>query len=447
MTTTAAFLKERASAANHALHPTRRSAFQYLSEQGFPTSHEESWKYTRLAPILAVPFQQAPPGADHRLSVDAIDQLAGHFSDTRLIFVNGHFSHELSSIGSLSDGVCVTHMATLPQDDPTQGMMNSMLPGTGAQAHPFEALNTALSEDGALIRIPKNIVVQEPISLIFLCDVGETPLMSHPRVWVVAEPGSCASIIEVYTGILNHLYFTNTVMNVQVKEGAEITRYKIQNEAEKAFHLSRVNVHQARGSRFVSHGVAWGAAIGREEINVALTAPEAEVALNGLYLPHQEQYLDHPVLVDHLAPHCKSHQFYKGVMTEKGRGGFYGQIVVQPGAMKTDAGQTNKNLLLSETAQVDTRPRLEIFADDVKCAHGAAVGQLDEEAVFYLCSRGLPQKEARGVLTYAFANEMADRMPLMPVRSYVKQMLSTRFGNISADTGNNPCDEYTPFEV
>ncbi len=440
MTTTAAFLKELPHReTGGGLDSLRQSALQYVSDSGFPTYKDESWKYTRIAPILEVPFKLPQAKTDHCLSIEAIDRLAGRFGEIQLIFINGHFAPELSSLGLLPRGVRVTNIASIlsggeaspPWPSPTRGEGRE---GKGQFLHAFMALNTALTEDGAFIQIPENTIVEQPIHLVFLSDVGETPIMSHPKSIVLAGAKSRATIVEVYTGVLDHLYFTNTVTDIILDEGANIMHYKVQNEAPRAFHIALLNVRQGSGSRFTSHGVALGAALARQEVNVALTAPDAQVALNGLYLPRDGQYLDHPILVDHIAPHCTSHQFYKGIIEGKGRGGFYGRVIVRPGAMKTDANQTNKNLVLSESAQVDTRPRLEIFADDVKCAHGAAVGQLDEKAVFYLCSRGIPEQAARGMLTYAFANEMVERIPLIPLRSYIKQMLASRFSTHDVDS-------------
>ncbi len=430
MTTTAAFLKERPNReTGRALNPLRQLAFQYVSDYGFPTVKDESWKYTRVAPILEVPFKLTQEATNHCLSPEAVQRLSGRFPGAQLVFINGHFAPELSSLDSLPPGVRVRNLAAVlaagGEDELLEPILSRL--SQGQFLHAFMALNIALTEDGVLIRIPENTIIEEPISLIFLSDVGATPLMSHPKSIILAGAKSRATIIEVYTGVLDHPYFTNTVTDIILDQDADVTHYKIQNEAEKAFHIGLLNIQQDRGSRFAAHGIALGAAIARQEVNVALTAPDAEVVLDGLYLPRDGQYLDHPILIDHIAPHCRSYQFYKGVMEGAGRGGFYGRVIVRPGAMKTDASQTNKNLLLSESAQVDTRPRLEIFADDVKCAHGAAVGQLDEEAVFYLCSRGIPQKAARGLLTYAFANEMAERIPLIPLRSHVKQMLASRF--------------------
>ncbi len=419
------------------LNRLRQAAFQRISDHGFPTSKDESWKYIRIAPILNVPFKRTPPGINHCLSRDAVDQLAGNFGEIELVFVNGQFAPGLSSLAELPTGVQVMSLAAAfveacEEIEPILSRPFREPP----HPHAFTALNTALAEDGAFIKIPANTVIEKPIVLVFLSDspTAFSPVMSHPKVLVITGTGSRATIVEVHTGILDHLYFTNVVTDMILNEGAEIAHYKIQNETDKAFHIALLNVRQGRGSRFSSHVVALGAALSRHEVDVALLAPDAQVILDGLYLPRNGQHLDNPTRIDHVAPHCTSRQLYKGVIGEKGRGGFYGQVIVRPGAMKTDASQVNKNLLLSESAQVDTRPRLEIFADDVKCAHGAAVGQLDEEAIFYLRSRGTSVQAARGLLTYAFANEMLERIPLIPLRSHIKQLLASRFSTNDVDS-------------
>jgi Fe-S cluster assembly protein SufD len=234
-------------------------------------------------------------------------------------------------------------------------------------------------------------------------------------------------VVEVYTGILDNLYFTNAVTDILLEEGAHIEHYKVQNETRKSFHVALLNVRQERGSRFSSHLTGLGGAIGRHEVHVALMAEDAEATLNGLYLPDSGQYLDNPILVEHAAPRCTSRQLYKGVIDGEGRGGFYGRIIVEPDAMKTDARQSNKVLLLSESAQADTRPRLEILADDVQCAHGATVGQLNDEALFYLRSRGISLDNARGLLTYAFVSEMLNLIALKPLQSYLTELIFSRF--------------------
>ena len=403
----------------------RRSAFQWVAEQGFPTAKDEAWKYTRLGPILEVPFEPAEPAVSRRLSAGGIEQLAGDLGGARLVVVNGYFAPELSSLKTLPKGAQVMSLAAaLARDEELLAPFLSR--PFREQPHAFTALSAALAEDGALVRIPANTTIEEPIHLVFVSDTGASPLVSHPRCLVLAGPGSRATIVESYLGIPGDVYLTNAITDIVLKEGAVVEHYKLQNETETAFHIALLDVRQGRGSRFSSHSLALGASTARHEVRVRLEAEGAEVTLNGLYMPRGEQHLDNPTTIEHAAPHCTSRELYKGVVDGRGRGSFDGRIIVRPGAFKTDASQTNKNLLLSGSAQVDTRPRLEIFADDVKCTHGAAVGQLDAEAVFYLRSRGVPHGAARDLLTYAFANEMLGLLRVEVLRSRVEKMVAWR---------------------
>ena len=411
------------------LKELRRSAFEWVAERGFPTPKDDAWKYTRLGPILEVPFEPAKPATSHRLSATGIEQLAGDLGGARLVVLNGYFAPELSSLERLPAGVMVTSMAAALAND--EELLAPVLSRPfREQPHAFTALSAALAEDGALVRIPANTTIEEPIHIVMVSDTGALPLVSHPRCLVLAGPQSRATIVESYVGILGDVYLTNAVTDIVLEEGAVIEHYKLQNENQTAFHISLLDVRQGRGSRFSSHSLALGASTARHEVRVRLEAEGAEVTLNGLYMPNNEQHLDHPTTIEHAAPHCTSRELYKGIINGHGRGSFDGRIIVRPGAFKTDASQTNKNLLLSESAQVDTRPRLEIFADDVKCTHGAAVGQLDEDAVFYLRSRGVPHGAARDLLTYAFASEMLGLLRLETLRSRVERMVACRLGGV-----------------
>jgi Fe-S cluster assembly protein SufD len=412
------------------LKALRRAAFEWVGEHGFPTSKDEAWKYTRVAPILEIPFAPAEPGARCALSPGDVAELAGELGGPRLVFVNGYFVPELSALKNLPEGVKLSSLASVfaEEGEALESPLRWRLFGERPQA--FTALNVALSEDGAFIRIPARTTVEEPIHLVFISDAGATPLVSHPLSVVFAGAGSRATIVETHAGIAGGVYLSNAVTEIVLDEGAVVEHYKIQNEAESAFHLAFMDVRQGRASRFSAHSVAVGAALARHEVKVALEAPEAQVALNGLYLPRGRQLLDNPTTIEHAAPHCTSRQLYKGVVDGHGRGVFDGRIVVQPGAMKTDASQTNKNLLLSVSAQANTRPRLEIFADDVKCAHGAGVGQLDGEALYYLRTRGIPLQAARDLLTYAFASEMLELIQVPLLRSRVQQLLATRLTDV-----------------
>jgi len=290
----------------------------------------------------------------------------------------------------------------------------------------FNALNASLTVDGAFIRLAQGMVVGEPVHLVFVSRGGGSAEISNPRSVLLAGANSSATIIETYVGLPGEAYLTNSVTQFVLEDGAAIEHYKVQNEQDSAFHLAVLDVRQARDSRFISHAFAFGGRIARHEVNLELVGEGAETTLNGLFMPTGAQLHDNPTLIEHAAPHCTSRELYKGVVDGRGYGVFNGRVVVQPGADGTDARQTNKNLLLSPWAEVDTRPRLEILADDVKCAHGAAVGQLDEDSVFYLRARGIPEGRARAMLTYAFVNEMLGLVRLGALRSRLEELVALR---------------------
>ena len=429
------------------LEGLRSAAFQRVSERGFPTARDDAWKYTRVAPIVEFSVEATARAAQRaaeetaalpsatalrqRLSFGAIDELAGDLGGTRLVFVNGHLAPDLSSLKTLPKGVRVRSLAAalIDEGDSLEALLSRPF---REQTHAFTALNAACAEDGAFIQIPANIAVEEPIHLVFLSDTGATPLVSHPRSFVMAGAGSRSTIVETYVGVLGELYFTNAVTEVVLGDCAVVDHYKVQNEKSAAFHVALLDVRQGRASRFTAHSVALGASIARHEVNVRLQAPGAELSLHGLYMPRNHQHLDNPTTVEHDAPQCTSRQLYKGVVDGHGRGVFDGRIVVCPGAVKTDASQRNKNLLLSTSAEADTRPRLEILADDVKCVHGATVGQINEDVVFYLRSRGIPDQAARDTLTYAFVGEMLELISVGPLRSHVEKLVGSRLPSIVA---------------
>ena len=407
------------------LTEARRTAFEWVAEHGFPTLKDEEWRYTRLGPILGIPFVPAAAGVGHGLSPSTIDALAADLGGTRLVFVNGHFASELSSFAELPEGAQVTNLASVLAEG-AERIEPFLSRPSGQHHHAFTALNAALAEDGAFVHVPAGTTIDEPIQLVFVSDTAGSCLVSSPRSLVLAGPGSQVTIVETYVGVPGDVYCTNAVTEVVLEEGAAVAHYKVQNESETAFHLALLDVRQGRDSQFSSHSVALGSRVARHEVRVGLEAEGAQVSLDGLYMPRGDQHHDNPILIEHAAPHCTSRQLYKGVMDGHGHGVFNGRVVVRPGAAGTDAAQTNKNLLLSDHAEVDTRPRLEILADDVKCTHGATVGRLDEDAVFYLRSRGVPHLAARGLLIYAFVNEMVERLRPEPLRSLVGKLVTDR---------------------
>ena len=415
------------------LEGLRRDAVAWIAEHGFPTQKDEDWKYTNVGPLLEVPFEVAPPPSRYLPPLSTIEELAGDLVGVRLVFVNGHLTLELSSLVGLPHGARVTSFASALAEDATL-LEPVLVRSSRGYRHAFTALNDALAEDGVFIHVPPDTIVAAPIHLVFLTESGPSPLVSSPRSMVLVGTRSRATIVETYVG-MGGGYLTNAVTEVVLEDGARVEHYKIQDEAADAYHLAALHVRPGRDSSFSTYLLALGAAIARHEVWVRLEDEGAEVTLNGLYLPEGDQQHDNPTFIEHVAPHCTSRQLYKGALGGHGRGVFNGRIVVGADAAGTDASQTNKNLLLSSTAEVDTRPRLEIFTDDVRCTHGAAVGQLDEDAVFYLRSRGVPHHEARAVLTYAFAREMLELIAVGPLRSHVEGRVAERLRAARVEAG------------
>jgi Fe-S cluster assembly protein SufD len=412
-----------------ALAPVREAALVWLDTHGMPTRKDEDWRYLHLDPILAASPVAAGDGHEPPIARVSTETLAGvvpELGGPRLVFADGHLVPSLSSgTDALPEGLTLTNLATLLPGEPDRfASVPTEEPHDG-----FAALNLAEATDGAYVHVAAGATVAEPIHLVFC----HGSLSSTMRSLIVAEADSRATIVETHVGIdddgpdrENGPSRANVVTRVFVGERADVGYHLVQDAPESAFHLGRLDAHQAAGSFFTSHAFALGAAIARHEIRVFLEEEGADATLNGLFLPHGDQQHDNPVLVDHIAPQCTSRQAYNGVLDDRGHGVFNGRIVVRPDANGTNAAQSNRNLVLSDRAEIDTRPRLEILADDVKCAHGATVGQLDPEAVHYLRTRGIPETQARGLLTEAFANEMVDLVDLAPLRQWLNDRIATR---------------------
>jgi Fe-S cluster assembly protein SufD len=417
------------------LTQARHQSAEWAMMRGFPTLKDEDWKYTRLGPLLDVQFERAKAGAGSRISPATVDALTIDAASTRLVFVNGFFAPDLSSITELPEGVTVTNLASVLAEG--GAMLEPFLTHPFSEFdHAFTALNTCLFEDGAFIHLPAGSLVTAPVELVFFSDAQVSPVVSNPRSLILAESGSRVAVVETYAGTTGAVMCTNALTQVALGEGAQVEHYKIQDEPDTAFHLSLLDVRQGPDSRFSSGSVELGSKIARNEVRVRLEGDGADVAIDSLYLPFGDQHHDNPILIEHAAPRCTSRQLYKGIADDRGHGVFNGHIIVWPGAPGTDASQTNKNLLLSDHAEIDTRPRLEIFTDDVKCTHGAAVGSLDEEALFYLRSRGVPHEAARALLTYAFAREMLDLIPSESLRTHVETLVSARLSSDGDGTGD-----------
>jgi Fe-S cluster assembly protein SufD len=405
------------------LRATGMGAFEEL---GFPTTRQEDWRHTSVAQVARVTFQRPHPGDALPAEATLRGLLFGHaFDGHQLVFVNGRYAPSLSS-APMSDGVHIRSLRELLDREPqlVQPYLDRQASGPG---RPFVSLNTAFLDDGAVVFVPAGTVLAEPIHLVFYsCPRAGVPMAAHPRVLIVAGRASQVTVIESYGGSFGQVYLTNAVSEVVVEDGAIVDHYRLQRESAKAYHVGTLAVSQGRASRFSSHAVALGAALSRTDIRQVFAGEGGECVLNGLFLGGDRQHTDTHTWVDHAQPHCSTRELYKGVVDDRAHGVFVGNILVRPGARKTDAIQSNKNLVLSREALVDSVPQLEILNDDVKCKHGSTTGQLDPLALFYLRSRGIGEEAARALLTYAFASEVVQRMGVEALRAGLTEHLQKR---------------------
>ncbi|QQS48864.1 MAG: Fe-S cluster assembly protein SufD [Acidobacteriota bacterium] len=388
----------------------------------FPTTRDEEWKYTNVAPILKVPFRQVfdlEPGVVKASEIEPFTHVESKRS--RLVFVNGLYSSELSDLSNLPEEVVAANLSELPVE--FEGVAREHLGAyAGFEEETFTALNTAVIGDGAFVYIPDGRMVEQPIHLLFVSTADE-PTAAHPRTLIVAGAGSIGSVIESYVGLGDDVYFNNAVTEVYAAEGAVLSHYRLQVESERAYHIATTQVRQKRDSNYTSCSINLGGSIVRHNLNADLDDEHIETTIDGLYVVTGRQHVDNHTTIDHRRPFCNSHQLYKGILDGGSRAIFNGKIFVREGAMKTDAHQLNKNLLLSEKATADTKPQLEIFTDDVKCSHGATVGQLEDEELFYLASRGINPEKARTLLTYGFAEDVISKIRLKSVREQLDRIV------------------------
>ncbi len=408
----------------------RDEALSRFLANGFPTTKNEEWKFTSVEKIASRTFALAGSGEADRAKPAAKDvspfQLSGAFG-SELVFVDGRYAAALSTVGSLPKGVQVSSLAayTAGQTDAIESHLGQVAP---FDRQPFVALNTAFFADGALVSIPARTVVEKPIHLQFI-STGQANQMAHPRVLIVMGEQSQGAVVESYAGPAGAEYFTNVVTEVVMGEQSVLDHYKLQHESNQAFHIGAIYVKAARSANCSSHSISLGGALVRNDVVAVLGGEGGQCTLNGLYLVDGQRHVDNHTTIDHAMPNCDSREIYKGILAGKSRGVFNGKIIVRPDAQKTDAKQTNRALLLSEDAQINSKPELEIFANDVKCTHGAAVGQLDKDAVFYLRSRGIGLVEARHVLIHAFAGDVLNKLPLLAVRKGVEDVLHRQLDN------------------
>jgi len=421
--------------------PARQAAIERFEALGFPTRHDEDWHFTSVTPIAEAKFAPLRRGSRRPTthSVRAVDIeafLFGRADWPRMVFINGQLSAELSSTGNVGQRVRMGSLAAALETDP--GLRDHLAAIAETEHNAFAALNTALFTDGVYIHVPAGVALDQPLHVLWFTTGEAAGGVSYPRILMVLERHASATLLESYVALADAPYFTNAVTELRLSDGADLRHVRVQRESQESFHVGLAQARQARESRFASFSFAAGAALSRANIYTSLAGAGAEVTLDGLYLVDGTQHVDHQTRIEHVAPNCASREVYKGILDGEAHGVFNGKVYVHPEAQKTDGKQTNNNLLLSADAQVDTKPQLEIFADDVKCTHGATVGRLDEVALFYLKSRGLPAEQARTLLTFAFAADVLQRIGDDTVRDALQTLVRARFVDQPVPAATSP---------
>jgi Fe-S cluster assembly protein SufD len=410
--------KQNGANGDDSLRALRVAAMDRFAEIGFPTLRDEEWRFTPLTKLAEVPFQPAEPGRALEMEEDELAALLPPTGPSKQItLVGGEFAPRLSNSANLPAGVVMGSLAAALRS--RRELVEPHLAKYVRLGNaPFAALNTAFLSDGLFVYLPRGTVLREPLHLVYVSLAGDEPTVFHPRTLIVCESNAQATIVQSYLGVDRGeaVTFTNAVTEIVLGPNSQIDHCKIQRETTKAFHFETLQIQHERDSRFVSQAINLGGGLVRNEINALLAGEGCECTLNGLYVASGTQHIDNRTTIDHAKPHCASHELYKGILDGKAKGVFNGKIFVRQDAQKTDAKQTNKTLLLSDDATINTKPQLEIFADDVKCTHGATIGQLASEAIFYLRSRGIGLEQARAILTYAFAEDVLQRITVEPLR-------------------------------
>jgi len=402
------------------LRSLRQDAFARFSDVGFPTTHDEDWRFTNVSAVSGSSFDLAEPASVERKQLEPFG--IADFA-CRLVFVNGLFSKELSTLPSAAKRVKIGSLA-----DQMAQEAASVEPHLGRYLNTdrdaFAALNTAFMEDGVYVAVPADVAVETPIYALFITVPGTSPTMNHPRNLIVAGENSQVTLVEDYVSLGEGTSFSNTATELIAGDNAHVSHYMVVREGTGAYNFSTLRIQQGRSANVATHSLLLGGALIRNNVHPVLAGEGSECLINGLFMANGRQHMDNYMLVEHASPHCDSRQFYNGILNGHSHGVFHGRIIVHKDAQKTDAKQTNRNLLLSDDAQIDTKPQLEIYADDVKCTHGATIGQVDENALFYLRSRGLDEASARHVLLLAFANECLDRMHSPQVREHLERLVN-----------------------
>jgi Fe-S cluster assembly protein SufD len=409
---------------NLPVHSLRKEAICKFSELAMPTTKDEEWKYTNVSPILNFNFKLA---SDIKVDVKKEDIKSHFYNEKRfytVVFVNGVFSKNLSNLKGLNDKLVITDLTSALKNNP-ELILKYLGKYAGYTKNIFTALSTAYINEGTFIQVKDNSVIDKPIQILYVTSTNEEVIFNPRNLFIIGK-NSNVKILENYFSLTGAVYFTNAVTEIAVDENAVVEHIKIQNENLNAFHISTTQINLERTSKFSSFNIDFGGSLVRNDVNLLFNDVTGECNLNGLYLAQGIQHIDNHTLIDHAKPQCLSNESYKGILSGKSHGVFNGKILVRRDAQKTNAFQQNKNLLLSKDALIDTKPQLEIFADDVKCSHGATVGQLDKDALFYLKSRGIGEEEAKVILIYAFASDVVRSIGIKEVRERLEKLLAEK---------------------
>ncbi|HSD64434.1 MAG TPA: Fe-S cluster assembly protein SufD [Ignavibacteriaceae bacterium] len=411
--------------ASGVIHELRKDAISNFSRLDFPTTRNEEWKYTSIAPLLKHTF--IPASYKSGIELGQIKKMLFEgLEHTRLVFVNGFFSKGLSDLKDLPEGVIAGSIEDAIKNN-SDIVTKHFSKYADYKEQIFTALSTAYTKDGAFIYIPDGKIIEKPIQILYLSSSGGEKILNQPRNLFVAGKNCQVTIIENYSALDDGIYFTNTVTEIFSGENSTVYHIKLQNESKNAFHIARMEVDQERDSNFKSNMISFGAGLSRNDFNTRFNDRGGECELNGLFMIDGEQMFDVHTMIDHAAPYCNSHEHYKGLLDGKSHGVFNGKVMVRRDAQKTNAFQENNNIILSDSALINTKPQLEIFADDVKCSHGATIGQLEEDALFYLKTRGIGDKTARGMLIHAFASDVVNSIKVEAIRNYLEGILTNKF--------------------
>lgn len=402
------------------LHKLRKDAITKFSELDFPTTKNEEWKYTNISQLLSYKFKSAD-ASDSKIDSKIVERFLIQGEHTsRIVFVNGNYCPEHTKLITTTNGVRIESLASMLKNEPSPVLKH--LGKYANQENGFIALNTAFIKDGYVIIIPDNAVHEEVVHIINIT-TGKENILAQPRNLIVAGKSSHVELIEIYHSLDDNAHLTNSVTEILVGENANVELFRIQQENENSFQINKTAVHQERNSRFTTYTITLGGKIVRNDLNPVLDGEGIESNMFGLYITDGEQHVDNHTTIDHAKPNCNSNELYKGVLNGKSRAVFNGKVFVRRDAQKTNAYQSNKNILLSKDAMVDTKPQLEIFADDVKCSHGATVGQLDEQSLFYLRSRGIDKESARKILVRAFANDIFESIKDEVLKEHLNKLV------------------------